>query len=181
MLREIAQPDIVMGNPALALPVIAGEKQAEILDAEIAALEGNIHILTSDERGIARRERVLGIIPLDTDTLQERAYKVLVKWYDTYPYTLRDLAARLDRLCGKDAYEIIYDKADKFLQCLIELKSKKMVAAINDLLESIVPLDVAFQTRLRYRTWDSFPGMTWAGFEGMTWYEMATQVDEEED
>jgi hypothetical protein len=100
MLREIAQPDVILNNPALAFPIAAGEKQAETLDGEIASLEGNLHILTSDEHGIARREKILGIIPLDTDTLAERAYRVLVKWYDTYPYTRRNLIARLKRLVG---------------------------------------------------------------------------------
>jgi hypothetical protein len=100
MLREMSQPDVVLRNPAIAAAVTAGEAQMQRLTDEIDALEADLHILTSTERGIARRERILGIMPLDTDTIQERAYRVLVKWYDTYPYTRRDLIARLKRLVG---------------------------------------------------------------------------------
>jgi hypothetical protein len=212
MLREIAQPEIILNNPTLALAIEAGEKQVEILENEIASLEADLHILTSTMRGIARREKILGITPLDTDTLTERAYRVLLRWYDTYPYTRRDLIARLKRIVGdgefsfdigfqnirtwasfpntpwtefdgatwNDTAIMGLDKGVKTLKILVELTSKKNVAAIRKLIDDIVPLDIVLDVDLRYKTWASFPAACWGDFAGMVWYEMATIVDEYE-
>jgi len=174
MLREISQPDVILGNPAIAAPIAAGEVQAGILSDEIDALEADLHILTSTERGIARREKILKITPLDTDTLEERRYKVLVNWYDTYPYTRRDLVSRLKRLVGEGEFTFNLDTQARTLDIRIKLTSKKDEAVIIKLIDDIVPLDIVLTVKLLYRTWASFPGAKWDDFAGMTWYEMGT-------
>jgi hypothetical protein len=178
MLRDISMPGVVMANPALALPIAAADAQAEILEREIDALESDLHILTATERGIARREKILGITPLDTDTPSERAYRVRVKWHDIVPYTRRELIARLTRLVGDGQFTFLLDLAARTLKVRVELTSKKQAAAIAALVEEIVPLDIVTDVRIRYRQWDTFAGQRWQDFD-MSWMDMASLAEEE--
>ena len=66
------------------------EIQLAKLEECINELRDNLLILTSRESGIARREKILKITPLDTDTLEERRFRVWLNWYDSYPYTEKD-------------------------------------------------------------------------------------------
>lgn len=61
---------------------------------------GNEFIATADEYGIGRFEKILGIYPSDTDTLEARRMRVQNKWFNAAPYTIRMLAAKMTELLG---------------------------------------------------------------------------------
>lgn len=60
----------------------------------------NEFIATADEYGIGRFEKILGIYPADTDTLEARRMRVQNKWFNAAPYTIRMLAAKMAELLG---------------------------------------------------------------------------------
>lgn len=61
----------------------------------------NGFIATADEYGIARFEKLLGILPSKSDTLESRRARVLSRWFTELPYTLR---AFLTKLYGLSEY-----------------------------------------------------------------------------
>lgn len=127
----------------------AANRQIKKVDARIDEMRDNILISTARESGIADREKILGIVPLETDTLEERRYRVTLRWYDTYPYTEADLRERLDRLCGKENYRINIDKKNNALACMVPIESQKLVRETWDLLDEILSLNVALQVGMR--------------------------------
>lgn len=126
----------------------AVNRQIEKLNQRIEEMRDNLLITTARESGIADRESILGITPLPTDTLEERRYRVLLRWYDTYPYTERDLRARLDRLCGKGAYKLQLDKKRNTIACLMPLASLKLLRETWNLLDELLSLNVALRVGL---------------------------------
>ena len=60
----------------------------------------NRFISTADEYGISRYEKMLGIYPSEEDTLEIRRMRVLNRWFNAIPYTLRMLAQKLSQLLG---------------------------------------------------------------------------------
>ena len=69
----------------------AEEKVGQQLENEIRDRDLDTCIRTSTEYGIARREKILKIQPQNTDSLEDRKFRVLTKWYDDCPYTNQDL------------------------------------------------------------------------------------------
>lgn len=65
-------------------------------------LNADLHIATATEEGIARREKIYGIKPSDTATLEERRFALRLRAADSREYTEKYLRQQLDNLVGAD-------------------------------------------------------------------------------
>lgn len=135
----------------------------------LEALEDDILITTSTEEGIARREKILGIVPLDTQSLELRRDNVMLAWFDVYPYTRLDLQRRLDLLCGHDNYIAKYDAAKQSLTIYIQLVTRERKAAIEELLERVVPLMTTINVEILYHVWEDYKKKTWSEMKAVSW------------
>ncbi len=77
----------------------------------------NRFISTADDYGISRFENILGIYPNATDTLENRRMRLQSRWFNKIPYTIRNLAEKINNILGgeynfaiqadfKNAYEL---------------------------------------------------------------------------
>lgn len=149
-LRYIGWPNHISNIPEFqALDKVSDAEMSKLEDA-IAGLDDDICITTASEAGIARREKILGIKPLDTDTLDDRRMRVLSKWYDVYPYTDIDLKRRLDQLCGADGYTMEMDYTNQVLKVRLALTQKAQYMAVTELLEAIVPCYIILDIDIMY-------------------------------
>ena len=82
------------------------EKTGSKFEKDITECDNNTTITDSTEFGIARREKILGIKAQDTDDLELRRFRVMLKWYDSYPYTQASLMKKMDNLLGKGNYTL---------------------------------------------------------------------------
>lgn len=176
MLQQYNMPEHVAGIKEIqeiirAYHVILGE-----VDEDLAQLQNNILIMKSDEAGIARREKIVNIVPKDVKTLEERKYELLVKWYDSPPYTEKNLRKRMDRLCGKGQYVMEICKRGKTLSVLLELTSKNNLEAIKSMLEEIVPLNVIIDVGLRYNQYKTLKRFAYGELKTFTYMELRNEV-----
>jgi len=65
-----------------------------------------LYIITAEEYGLRRYERLLGITPMDGESFTARRNHILVRWNQQTPYTMRFLIGFLEMLMGDD-FEII--------------------------------------------------------------------------
>lgn len=104
----------------------------------------NHFISTADEYGICRFEKILGIYPGETDSLEIRRMRVQNRWFTTTPYTLRVLISKISEL---------FDKAYNFsvsLDFKIAYKLALIVFSLDDsqieelkyLLSEMIPLNI---------------------------------------
>lgn len=154
----------------------ATDYQINKLNDRLDEMRDNLLISTSRESGIAYREKILGIVPGEMDTLEERRYRVLLQWYDSYPYTEIDIRRRLNRICGAEEYVLNIDKMKNTLECLVELTSSKMLDSVKKMLERIVSLNVSIEVGLRYNQFESLRGRTWQEVSTHTWEEKKNEV-----
>lgn len=152
--------------------------QMQRLEDDLEDLEDNILIQTSTEEGISRREKILGIVPLDTQSLQLRRDNVMLAWFDIYPYTRLDLQRRLDLLCGKGNSAVEYDAAAQTMTVSILLVTKERKSAIEEMLERIAPLMIIFNVEILYHCWDEFRRKTWNELRSKTWEDVKEAVEE---
>lgn len=150
MLINVQYPEVVLNIKDVKASVDAGDKMSEILERHLIELDNNINIMTSEESGIARREKILGINPPDTASLEDRRLEVLIRWYDTPVYTEVTLRNKLDSVLGKGNYRLTIDLDTKTVSCQIELTRRLMFKSVEELFEQMVPLDYLIDITLRY-------------------------------
>ena len=68
----------------------------------------------SDEIGISRYEKIYGITPKDTDTLENRRSRILTRFKSQLPYTMRRLHELMTETFGAGQYTLDLD-ADNYL------------------------------------------------------------------
>lgn len=154
----------------------AENPEIDSLDLAIDKTLNNQFIGTLDSYGCARWEKILGIKSLDTDTLQERNFRILARVNEQLPYTYRSLEERLADLCGEDGYSIVIDKENFILKIRIALSAKKNFAAVAELLDRITPCNLILNVSLLYNTWDMVSGMTWEEAGRRTWNQLREEA-----
>lgn len=173
---QLEYPEVILDIDEINAIYEAEEHTGGELTKEIEYTDNDIAISTATQRGIKRREEVLKIKAQDTESLDDRRFRVLIKWYDDYPYTLNDLISRMDNLLGENNYMIAVNTDDMTMQCLLELKRRQMYDEFVKLLEEIVPVNVVLEVSLRYRQWKEYKSVKWKDMKEKTWYEMRNEV-----
>lgn len=143
-------PEILTKVREFGLIADAENAELDVLAQEIESILNDQFIETATERGIARREAILGIVPYGDDTLETRRFRVAGKWLNRLPYTYRTLQERLNALLGEDHYVIELHKEPYTLRVLIELTVKRQFDAVQDLLREVVPANLRLIVELRY-------------------------------
>ena len=167
---NIEYPETVLGIRDIKASVDAGDKVGNILEKALLDLDNNICVKTSEESGIAHREKILGIKPLDTDSIEDRKLEVLFRWYDRPLYTETVLRQKLNAALGENQYILNIDLDTKTVLCLVELTRKRMQKSVIDMLEQMVPLDYLISVVIRYNPWEKIKkSMTWQQTLQKTW------------
>ena len=155
----------------------AEEVVGQKFEDNIADCDSNTSIAGSSEAGIRRREKILGINPQDTDSLELRRFRVIVKWYDSYPYTQESLMNKMDILLGNGNYTLAVVPEEMRMICLLGLNKKDMENEFRKLLEEIVPLNIILDIDLRYNKWKRMRKYTYGDLRKYTWEDLRSNGD----
>ncbi|WP_096269409.1 putative phage tail protein [Paucisalibacillus globulus] len=123
------------------------------LEATWEAIEQSLNnrfILTADEEGLARQEKMLKINVPATDTIETRRFRLLTRYQEQAPYSNSVLKQLLDSLLGENGYVMTRDIAGKKLKVKIELTVKGQFDAVVIMLERITPQNMILTVELRY-------------------------------
>lgn len=125
----------------------AENPELQLLNDNSETLMNNQFIMTCNERGISRFEKMLDIKPLPSDTLQTRIGRVWAKWIDTIPYTIKALKNKLDVLLGEGTHTETVDYGNYNIFVQIDIDVADRYGAVNELLDNIVPMNMTFDNR----------------------------------
>jgi len=136
----------------LEMQYITSVEQSEIDTINITAKQilDNIFIETADETGIARWERMIGIVPLASATLEERKFDILARYNEQIPYTMYALENLLALLCGENGYSLERDLKNHTIVTKVELTAKNKLASVRELLERVLPCNLMYVLELIY-------------------------------
>lgn len=123
---------------------ITGTEQPEIDNMWIACRNAlaDQFVLDATENGVKRWEKIVGIIPKDTETLDERKLNVLARLNLRLPYTLRTLTEMLNVLCGADGYTLKVDENNYLLIIKLALSNEHNFSAVENLIRRVVPANL---------------------------------------
>ena len=117
----------------------AEQPEFEIVWPQAENVLNNQFVSDSSSIGIERMEK---IIPKDTDTQDERKFRILVKLNEQLPYTLPVLEQQLKRMCGENGYRLILS-ADKYLlNVKLALGNENNYQDVCDMLRRVVPANM---------------------------------------
>lgn len=110
--------------------------------------------------GVARRERMLKIMPFASDTLDERKFRLLARYIEDIPYTVPTLKNSLQSICGPNGYRMNLINNTFTLIVKVELVAKRNLETVRDLLERVVPMNMIIDLDLMYNQHKTFRPFT---------------------
>lgn len=117
-----------------------------------AAVRSNAFVADADEYGVARWETVVGVVPLPSQSLDERKATVLAKINEQLPYTVRALDAKLTTICGDGNYTIALVASTYQLDIYLTVASKDCVVMVQTLLDGMIPCNLMHNVTVVYNT-----------------------------
>ena len=101
----------------------------------------NQFIKTLTEEGCKRWENILNIVPMGTDTLDDRRFRILARINADLPFTFRQLENMLYALCGDD-YTCELINNDYKLVVRLALGVRRQYDEVSSLLKKVVPANL---------------------------------------
>ena len=114
---NVEYPEIILGIKDIKAVIDTGDKIGDTLENALFELDNDICVKTSAESGIAHREKILGIKPRDTDSIDDRRLEALLRWYDSPLYTETVLRQKMDATLGDNQYVLKIDLNTKTVSC----------------------------------------------------------------
>ena len=145
-------PEIIRSIPDIKKIYEINADQETMLDASVNALFDDIFLETMDETKTARWEKMLSIIPLDTDTLSERRFRIQTRVLERMPYTHRVILRKLQTLCP-GGVDWTVDTEKQLIIVRVALASKNMRADVDELLDNVLPLNMEYTLIILYNTY----------------------------
>ncbi len=112
------------------------------LDTETDNFWDNQFIESTNEKGVARYERMLAIYNIDGTPLRDRRLKVAAKWVDDIPYTMGTLKERLDEFCGKGNYTLNANFDEYELEITVRFSSSVKLEELEHMILYMVPANI---------------------------------------
>ena len=107
-------------------------------------------ILDATESGIKRWESMLDVSPKDTDTLDERKFKILTMLNQELPYTLRKLEQALTNLCGANGYSVKVNAAEYHVEVKLAVSNLNNYSEVEKVLNKMIPANMTQFIQIMY-------------------------------
>lgn len=168
-------PKIIANIPEIATIYETNDKQISELEAGVDELDNNIFVTTMNKECVGRWEKVLEIVPKDTDTLDERRFRILSKRIEKLPYSYKVIQRKLETL-SPNGIEMIIDRTTKHIRVKIGLESAQMREDVQSFLEEALPLDMTYFVEVLWNTHAMLATKTHGELAVLTYGELREKV-----
>ena len=131
---------------------------------------------SASEQGVSRYEKIVGIVPKATYSLEDRKFSILTRMNEHAPYTLTSLKQKLENLCGKDNYSVEEDVNHYTLKVRIALTARNNYNDVAVMLEKIVPANMIIDLSLMYNQHYVWGAYTHEQLKAYTHYQLRNEV-----
>lgn len=120
--------------------------ESDYMYSQIGRLLDEAFIQDCTEYGIRKYENFLHIIPDDGESLETRKLRVLMRWYDYSPYTVRVLVNKMNMICGVNNYDFELDLENYYFKIVTEFGTYGSVDELAYMFESILPMNIFYES-----------------------------------
>jgi hypothetical protein len=114
-----------------------------LVDASVCCVDEQ-YIQTATDYGLSKFESLLGIHPDPTATLDERRKTVLAMWFNSLPFTERQLKNRIIALQGDDNVDVSVDYGTYDIAIATRLLYEGQVSDLMHILRTMVPANMTY-------------------------------------
>lgn len=145
------------------------EIELENINLNLGEILKDLFIIGASEKGIKHYEKMLGIAPKLTDSLEKRQYDILSIYNRVLPFTYETLIEKLNMICGEKGYiiNIFYDKF--LLNVKLKLYKKDLYTTVANMLEEIVPVNISLRIDIDYNVWKKLNNISWQEASNCSW------------
>ena len=128
------------------------------------------------ENGVKRWEKIVGITPKNTDTLDERKFRILTKMNQELPYTIPKLKESLTVLCGEGGFEIDLQPSNFHIRVKLALSNKNNYQDVVDLLTKVIPANLTQEVKIMYNGYETLGKLTHDGLSSYNHEHLRNEV-----
>ena len=133
---------------------------------------------TATEKGVARWESIYKITPKDTDTLDERKFRLTTKMNQGLPYTLTKLNEALTIICGAGNFNIDLQPANYHIEIRLALTNINNYQEVVELLAKMLPANLTQWVQIMYNNHEIIGQFTHAELAAYTHKQLKERVFE---
>lgn len=133
-------------------------------------------LYTMTENGISRWEKMLSIVPMGTDTLEDRRFRVINRLNAQLPYSYKMLESHLIQMCGESGYRMSYNPDTWTLTIKIALTSKKQFDEILVLVKQMIPMNIILDYDLLYNSHNVLSAFTHGYLSNFTYGALRNEI-----
>jgi len=144
-------PDILKPFKEIIELTEAENPEFDFLINRLKEVHDNQFVETAKESGVKKIEEMLHLPTRITEALEDRKYRILLKYNQSTIYTERQLILLLNQLLGgDDGYFFEIDNENYTIKIRITLTSKKMIDEATSTLKAMIPANMILDIDLRY-------------------------------
>lgn len=154
-LQEYKELQAIMAADQMELDAVYGKIDQLLL---------NMFTDTADLEGLERREKMYGIVPGKSATIEQRRLDVKTKETNSLPYTIRQYKDMLLSMCGEGNYYFNLDTDNYFMLLRLRVTTKDaplVLSAIDALTMRLKPCNLVYDSALF--DYHSGKAMTYSG------------------
>lgn len=150
------------------------QPEAEMLWDKLSGVMDDQFVETASEERIKRWEKMMLAAPKESETLDERRFRILTKLAEETPYTWNRLMQALTSLCGEEGLTAFLDGYT--LTVRVPLPSKHNFDAVQAMLNRMVPANIVIDLSLAYNQHQLLQKFTHAQLAEMIHSEIRNEV-----
>lgn len=162
-------PPYLLEFAELVMTLESQEPEFRWLWDEFTATLNNEFVITCNEEGLERFENMLDIVPLDTDTIEDRKRRVLGLMAYGLPYTEKKLYETLVSMCGEDGFILDIDEDGYTVSIGMRLASRRLMDFVKDIAEKMIPVNMFLNVYVSFIKWIRFKPELWSTLKPETW------------
>lgn len=148
----------------------------DLLFSNINSIYRNQFLFDLDINGVKRWEKIMKITPKQSETLDDRRFRIQTRYLTKLPYTMRSLYNILDTLCGRNGYKVELDSDQLILKVRLELTVKNQLDEVKRTLRRIVPTNIVLDIDLLYNQYQTVGKYTYEHLSKFTYEQIREEA-----
>ena len=128
----------------------------------------------AQKKKIKRYENIIGIKALDTETLEERRFRVKIANNEQLPYSFRIFVKKLNSICGENGY--VMEVTSNKVTIKVKLNQKSMFKSVQEFAEAVIPLNMILDVDYLYNKYEVLNKFTYEHLKNYTYEQLRNEV-----
>ena len=120
----------------------AEEPELQLVEDVSETIKNNMFVISTDEVGINRYEKMFGITPSKDNNVHERQMNVLSYYTNNEIYTFRGLIDRLNVVCGVDNYTLKLIPDEYIVGIELYPRVENLLETVSSMIVGMIPANM---------------------------------------